>query len=404
MDSKINTSAKVDILEKTALQQFFPITTFHLFHKDSNINFQLNRFFIDGLEEDFTQIGQQIENFDDWKRLFLAKALSFELEGKTDWAIRLYMAAKFFMSQEDPYKQFVYEKFISLFYNRKKGPNFTRIKVPYGSAHLHAFRLTPLSPGKGTIIIHGGFDSYIEEFYSLAMAFCESDYEVIMFDGPGQGTTLIQEKIPMTHEWEKPVAAVLDYLGANEVTLIGISLGGYLALRAASLDRRVKRLIAYDVMLDFFECITSRRGIIAETFIRSSVKLRLAFLLNAIVRVMMKRDNYSKWGISQGMHVMGCKTPYEFFLKLRNYNGYLISKDVVCDVLIMAGTKDHFVPLNQFFKQLKLLICARSVTGRIFTVRECAQSHCQIGNMGVAFECMLAWIKEHSDRVTLLQN
>lgn len=62
----------------------------------------------------------------------------------------------------------------------------------------------------------------------------------------------------MTHEWEKTVAVILDYLGSDNVTLIGISLGGYLAVRAASLEPRVQRVIANDVMLYFFVCVASR--------------------------------------------------------------------------------------------------------------------------------------------------
>jgi predicted esterase YcpF (UPF0227 family) len=34
----------------------------------------------------------------------------------------------------------------------------------------------------------------------------------------------------MTHEWEKPVRAVLDYFALEDVTLIGVSLGGYWAM------------------------------------------------------------------------------------------------------------------------------------------------------------------------------
>ena len=122
--------------------------------------------------------------------------------------------------------------------------NLERISVPYGNNHLHGFRLTPTIPTKGIILIHGGFDSYSEEFYTLGAAMCEYGYEVIMFDGPGQGSTLMFEKVPMTYEWEKPVAAVLDYIKAENVTLIGMSLGGYLALRAASLEPRIKRVRA----------------------------------------------------------------------------------------------------------------------------------------------------------------
>ena len=33
--------------------------------------------------------------------------------------------------------------------------------------------------------------------------------------------------LKMTHEWEKPVAAVLDFFELEGITLIGVSLGGY---------------------------------------------------------------------------------------------------------------------------------------------------------------------------------
>jgi pimeloyl-ACP methyl ester carboxylesterase len=381
---------------ETTASDFFPVKMFHHFHDDANINYQLNRFLISGLEEVFAEIGRQVENFDDWTKLFCAKAAEFEKAGKTDYAMGLYRAAEFFMRPDDPDRKMVIEKFLRFFYQSKEGKNLERISVPYESNHLSGFRLIPAEPSKGIILIHGGFDSYIEEFYTLGALMCENGYEVVMFDGPGQGSTLMFGKIAMTHEWEKPVAAVLDYIGAENVTLLGISLGGYLAIRAASREKRIRRVIADDVMLDFFACVTSRRGRIAAYLMRSLIKLRLAFALNAVARLMMKRDMYSQWGITQGLHVTGCETPYEFFLKLKQYNGYAASSRITGDVLIMAGAEDHFVPMEQFYEQIKLLTNAKSVTGRIFTESEQAQSHCQIGNLGLAAMYMLGWIEEHT--------
>ena len=54
----------------------------------------------------------------------------------------------------------------------------------------------------------------------------------------------------------------------------------------------------------------------------------------------------------------------------------------------MTEAVDHFVPIEQFYKQLKLLTVAKSVTGCIFTVQEQAQSHCQIGNPRLSGEYM----------------
>ena len=259
-------------------QAFFPITHFHHFHKDANINYQLNRFLISGLEDVFVEIGRHVENYDDWKKLFCAKAAAFEKEGNTDYAMGLYRAAEFFMDTADRNRKIGFEKYLRFFYQSKDGKNLERILVPYGNNHLYGFRLRPTIPTKGIIIISGGFDSYSEEFYTLGAAMCDYGYEVVMFDGPGHGSTLMFEKVPMTYEWEKPVAAVLDYIKAENVTLIGMSLGGYLAIRAASQEKRIQRVIAYDVMLDFFACVTSRRGKVAAYLIKGFEDLRLSFV------------------------------------------------------------------------------------------------------------------------------
>jgi pimeloyl-ACP methyl ester carboxylesterase len=189
---------------------------------------------------------------------------------------------------------------------------------------------------------------------------------------------------------------VLDHLGLTDVTLIGISLGGYLAIRAAANEPRIKRVVAFDVMLDFFQCVTSRRGKLVENALSALVHLSLSTPIDIMSRRLMKRDLYSKWGIEQGMHVTGATSPAEYFFKLKAYHNRETSRQVTQDVLIMAGAEDHFVPLHQFYDQLSLLISARSVTAQIFTRADQAQSHCQIGNIGLAVFQILNWIDTHA--------
>jgi hypothetical protein len=56
----------------------------------------------------------------------------------------------------------------------------------------------------------------------------------------------------------------------------------------------------------------------------------------------------------------------------------------------MAGTKDHYMPLQMLPDQLMALTAARSVAARVFTEAESAQNHCQIGNMDLALKVILA--------------
>jgi pimeloyl-ACP methyl ester carboxylesterase len=381
---------------RAIIRDLLPITAFHDFHPDPNINFQLNRFLLPGLEPQFAEIGAKIKNFDDWKSLFLTAATAHEQRGALGPASRLYRAAEFFMSPNDLDRRRAADKFIELFYKLNASEEPERIRIPYGSGTLHCLRLRPAAPSCGTVIIHAGFDAYIEEFHAIAKAFTFCGYGVVMFDGPGQGSTLMFENMPMTHAWEKPVGAVLDHLGLTDVTLIGISLGGYLAIRAAAFEPRIERVVAFDVMLDFFQCVTSRRGKFVESALNTLVNLGLSTPLDMMAHRMMKRDLYSKWGIEQGMHVTGTASPSEYFFKLKAYHNREVSKRVTQDSLIMAGAEDHFVPLHQFYEQLALLINARSVTGQIFTRADQAQSHCQIGNLGVAVSQILSWVETHS--------
>jgi alpha-beta hydrolase superfamily lysophospholipase len=299
------------------------------------------------------------------------------------------------MSPGDPDRLRAFEKFSALFYQTHQDQRLERISVPYESGHLYGLTLEPESLPRGIIVIHAGYDAYVEEFYGLAQAFASHGYQVVMFDGPGQGSTLMRDHTPMTHEWERPVSAFLDQLGLTDVTLIGISLGGCLALRAAAFEPRIKRVVAFDVMLDFFQCITSRRGRAAQLALTALVRLRLTLLVNALSRAMMKRDLMSRWGIEQGMYVLGAASPAEFFNKLKAYNTREISRFITQDTLIMAGAEDHFVPLAQLFDQLPLLTNARSVTAQIFTRADQAQSHCQIGNLGLAASRILSWMETH---------
>jgi len=37
---------------------------------------------------------------------------------------------------------------------------------------------------------------------------------------------------------------------------------------------------------------------------------------------------------------------------------------------------------------------AKSIIARVFTEDECAENHCQIGNIGLALDAMVNWIEE----------
>lgn len=52
---------------------------------------------------------------------------------------------------------------------------------------------------KGTIVMHGGFDSSYEEFFSECEYLRERGYDVYLFEGPGQGECIRLYGAPAGH-------------------------------------------------------------------------------------------------------------------------------------------------------------------------------------------------------------
>ena len=113
----------------------------------------------------------------------------------------------------------------------------------------------------------------------------------------------------------------------------------------------------------------------------------------------MSRDGYYDWYMSNLMYITGRDSPVEALdLVMEMNEGNLHSERVVQDVLILTGKEDHTVPFKMHRKQIGALSGARSVTGRVFTAKEQAQHHCQIGNVGLALEVMMEWIESRESR------
>ncbi|MFL6326832.1 MAG: alpha/beta hydrolase family protein [Nitrososphaeraceae archaeon] len=121
-------------------------------------------------------------------------------------------------------------------------------------------------PRRPTLIAHGGFDSTLEELYTSAAApALERGYNCLTFEGPGQGGVIRKQKIPFRYDWEKVVTPVVDYalttrtkeIDPNRIALMGMSMGGYLAARAAAFEHRLSACILNDGVYDGYDGFVS---------------------------------------------------------------------------------------------------------------------------------------------------
>ncbi|MFQ5584065.1 MAG: hypothetical protein ACE5GL_06485 [Calditrichia bacterium] len=204
----------------------FPVG-YHKFHKNQLFNYQLNRWYSFGYADydDFMDAGKRIHSFADWKREMLRLAEKAVAEKQLLRAAFSYRAAEFYLLDESPEKVRLYDQYRQLFYQAVEDDYIERFAASYQDAFLPGIRIPAVREKKDTIVMHGGFDSFIEEFYSMMTFFSRHGYEVIAFEGPGQGAARREYDLAFNIEWEKPVKAILDHFQLSTVTLLGISLG-----------------------------------------------------------------------------------------------------------------------------------------------------------------------------------
>lgn len=368
----------------------FPVG-YHKLHKTKIIDYQLNRWYALGYArlEDMRQAATQIKTLADWKGVMVKLAEDALAEGRLMNGAFYYRAAEFFTHPTDPDKKVLYTKFVDLFYNELfVDEPFQRHQVPYGNVYLPALKVPAQgTTNRGNLVIHGGFDSFIEEFYSLACYFAGLGYDVYLFDGPGQGGALKLHDLPMDYAWEKPAKAVLDYFGLTDVTWLGISMGGWLCFRAAANEPRIKRVIALSIAYDYMKIPPKP----VEAFARWL--FQYPRLMNTLSEWKMKQMPQEKWGIDNLMYMTKTATVLDAAKALLEFNAETLQSDQVTqDVLILTGAEDHFIPLKMHHLQVAALTNVRSLTERIFTRADQAENHCQVGNIGLALRVMGEWI------------
>jgi alpha-beta hydrolase superfamily lysophospholipase len=108
------------------------------------------------------------------------------------------------------------------------------------------------------LIVHSGFDGSAEEMHTEGgRAAVERGYNVLAFDGPGQYGPVHRERLTFRPDWERVVAPVVDFaltlpgVDPEKLALMGISMGGVLAPRAAAFEKRISALMSNDGLYDF---------------------------------------------------------------------------------------------------------------------------------------------------------
>jgi pimeloyl-ACP methyl ester carboxylesterase len=155
--------------------------------------------------------------------------------------------------------------------HRYLDPAAERVEIPFDGAGLvgNLRRPARVEPPP-LVLLLPGLDSTKEEFFRWEDVFLARGLATFSLDGPGQGESGFATSI--RPDYEAAVTATLDALAGRDdldlgrVGAAGVSLGGYYAPRAASLEPRVKAVAGVSGAFNFGECWEGLPSLTRETF------------------------------------------------------------------------------------------------------------------------------------------
>jgi len=269
------------------------------------------------------------------------------------------------------------------------------LEIPYEGTTLpgYFFRASAGAAPRPTVILTGGYDSTAEElFFANGAAALARGYHVLAFDGPGQGSALVQRGLVLRPDWGAVITPVLDYTLAlpgvdpGRVALIGLSLGAHLAPRAASAEHRLAACIADCGSYDLFDAALQR---IPRPLAAGFAQGR-AFPTAALRRVLrpLASKPTAGWALRRGQLVHGVTDPVDYLLTLRDYSLKDHASKITCPVLVCDAEGDDISASAPDL--VRALTCSKEYLH--FTAAEGAGDHCEAGARTLYHARSFGWL------------
>jgi dienelactone hydrolase len=231
-----------------------------------------------------------------------------------------------------------------------------------------------------TVVQTNGYDANVHEmFFSNAPAALRRGYNWIGFDGPGQGRNLIRDGQRLRPDWEHVVTPVIDHVlelpqvDPDRIVLVGWSMGGFLAPRAAAFEHRIAALVADPGQWD------QRDAIIPALPLPDDQKARFPNIdpsaLDPMEQWLRKEaDPLLRWRLLQrGLWVHGCASLFEYFAAMLAYEISPVAAKIACPTVVTMADDD---PIARGAPQLFDALSGKKTLIR-FRTREGAGGHCQ---------------------------
>jgi len=311
-------------------------------------------------------------------------------------ASNYYRSAELLLNPNDPQHREMWQRSRACF--QKAGdlfnPPFERVSISFDGHSLPGYFIPAISGGqkRPTVIVLGGGDSSGEELYFYMGAGArQREFHVLLVEGPGQrGVLHLNPGLVFRYDYEVPLKAVVDYalsrpeVDGEKLALYGLSLGGYLVLRAAAFEKRIQACIANPPYLDFAQA--QRKGLPA--WIRTLNPQRLDSLLEWVARL----NPLIRFALDTYYWILGVEKPSQIFSALEKFTLAGLEGQITCPVLLIIGRGEGKEILSQGRLLYERLPGEKSL--RVTEVTEGADAHCVSNNLSLMNQLAFDWLAE----------
>jgi dipeptidyl aminopeptidase/acylaminoacyl peptidase len=247
------------------------------------------------------------------------------------------------------------------------------VEIPYGETTLPGYRFGPASASQAAgpaAITFGGTDAVAEEMYFfIGRSLAERGFTVLAMDGPGQGEAL-RRGIHGRPDWEVPVGAAVDFLAARDdvdpdrLVLIGQSLGGYYAPRAAAFEPRLRATVVWGAVYDLTEALELHQAETREHFVEQFKRI---------------------FGIEAEGEV-------ELWDLVRTYSLDGVAAKIESPILIVHGEDDRLAPVDHA-RRLYDEVASEEKKLIVYPSGELGCTHCQIDALALVQHDICNWVE-----------
>jgi pimeloyl-ACP methyl ester carboxylesterase len=256
-----------------------------------------------------------------------------------------------------------------------KDPDITRVEVPYEGTTLPAY-FSAAGENAPVIILWNGLDSTKEHMYASGhwAELAARGISCLMVDCPGSGEALRVQGLTARVDTEAWASACVDYLETRDdvdparIGLVGWSLGGYYAPRAAAFEKRLALVVAWGANHDW----------------------------GAVQRRRLEREGERPvphyW--EHVLWVWGQENLDEFISFADRITLDGVVEQITVPFLICHGERDRQIPLEYAHRSYEQAVQSPERKLRVFTAEEGATEHIGLDHLSHVSTYIADWVSD----------